>query len=64
MFQGHDDDGDGKVTVAEFQKRYKDLVSRMDRNDDGAFSKEDAQRMMRDDDDDGDRHHGRHGRDL
>jgi Ca2+-binding EF-hand superfamily protein len=65
MFQGHDDDGDGKVTVAEFQKRYKDLVARLDRNDDGVFSKEDTRRRFgRDDDDDDRRGHGRHGRDL
>lgn len=43
-FQAHDSDGDGQVTVAEFQKRFKNLVARLDRNDDGAYSNDDKRR--------------------
>jgi Ca2+-binding EF-hand superfamily protein len=37
-FQEHDDDGDGQVTVVEFNERYTDLVERFDRNGDGQLS--------------------------
>ena len=39
-FQAHDSNGDGEITVAEFQKRFKNIVARMDRNDDGAYSRD------------------------
>lgn len=60
-FQAHDDDGDGKVTVAEFQKRFKNLVARLDRNDDGAYSPDDDRKPH----EEFRRHHeGPRGRDL
>ncbi|MEL7088498.1 MAG: hypothetical protein AAGL98_08685, partial [Planctomycetota bacterium] len=43
-FQAHDDDGDGVVTVEEFNEEFSGIVDRFDRNDDGALSEEDRQR--------------------
>ncbi|MGE4247683.1 MAG: EF-hand domain-containing protein, partial [Parvibaculaceae bacterium] len=40
-FQRFDRDGDGKVTLEEYQRPLSEIVERMDRNDDGAISKED-----------------------
>lgn len=40
-FQSHDDDGDGFVTVAEFSHPYDKVVRLMDRNGDGAISRDD-----------------------
>jgi Ca2+-binding EF-hand superfamily protein len=40
-FQRHDGDGDALVTLEEFQKRFRNLVARLDRDDDGAFSRDD-----------------------
>ncbi len=40
-YQRHDADGDGSVTAEEFNARFSGLVERMDRNDDGALSRED-----------------------
>ena len=42
--QGHDDDGDAKLTPAEFNKRLSRLVERMDRNDDGVLDNNDRRR--------------------
>ena len=53
-FQAHDDDGDGLVTVVEFNERFDDLVTRLDRNDDGAVTKDELQRRHRDRDRDRD----------
>lgn len=53
-FQAHDDDGDGKVTPAEFNERFADLVRRHDRNGDGKVDQADrgGRHMMHGDDDD------------
>ena len=40
-FQQHDDDGDGLVTVEEFNEEFERLIERFDRNDDGILNKED-----------------------
>ncbi|MEO0911833.1 MAG: hypothetical protein AAFY59_02420 [Pseudomonadota bacterium] len=47
QFQRHDDDGDGIVTVEEFNERTRNLVSRMDRNGDDALSRDDMRRGAR-----------------
>lgn len=39
-FQAHDRDGDGNVTVEEFQRRFNDLVSEHDQNGDGAITRD------------------------
>ncbi len=44
QFQRHDDDGDGAVTTAEFGEDFAGMVERMDRNDDGVLSEDDARR--------------------
>jgi len=40
-FQGHDDDGDGKVTAEEFGERFADMVKFMDTNGDGILDESD-----------------------
>lgn len=57
QFQGHDANGDGIVTVAEFTAAYANLIARLDRNGDGVFNAEDHAAMMQHDDDD-ERHIG------
>lgn len=52
-FQRHDDDGDAAVTAAEFQERFKNFVARADRNEDGAFTRDDIRKRG---------HKGRRGR--
>lgn len=44
QFQAHDDDGDGLVTVEEFNERFVNLVERRDRNDDGVLNADDLKR--------------------
>jgi hypothetical protein len=44
-FQAHDDDGDGLVTIEEFNEEFAGLVERLDRNEDGAVNADD--RMVR-----------------
>ena len=53
-FQALDADGDGQVTAAELDRRFGDIVSRMDRNDDGQLNQDDRPRRghWSDDDDD------------
>ena len=41
-FQQHDDDGDGRVTVGEFNEEFQRLIERYDRNSDGILNKEDS----------------------
>ena len=53
QFQGHDADGDGKVTTEEFGERTKYMVLRRDRNGDGVLNQDDLRRMGR---------HGKRGR--
>lgn len=43
-FQAFDDDGDGAITAAELEDRFGDVVSRLDRNGDGALSPDDRGR--------------------
>lgn len=43
-FQGHDADGDGKVTAEEFGKRFANMVKYMDSNDDGVLDETDMRR--------------------
>ena len=43
-FQGHDSDGDGKVTGEEFGERFADMVKFMDSNDDGVLDESDMRR--------------------
>lgn len=43
-FQAHDENGDGQVTSEEFAAQLSDLVARLDRNGDGALSREDMRR--------------------
>lgn len=50
-FQRHDTDGDAVVTVEEFGARFANMIERLDRNNDGALSKEDRRQ----------RHEGRRG---
>lgn len=40
-FQGHDANGDGKVTGEEFGERFADMVKFMDSNDDGVLDESD-----------------------
>lgn len=56
-FQRHDTDGDAVVTVEEFGARFANLVERMDRNGDGAISKDDRPKRSEG------RRGGRHGQD-
>ena len=56
-FQNLDADGDGIVTQAEFSKPFSGMVKFMDRNGDGALSRDDMGRhgkWMKDDNDDND----------
>ncbi len=46
-FQGLDEDGDGVVTKAELDARFGAIVERMDQNNDGALSQDDAGRGHR-----------------
>lgn len=46
-FQYIDEDGDAAITVDEFLKPYADTVERMDRNGDGAISRDDRTGRMR-----------------
>ncbi len=55
QFQEHDADGDGKVTVEEFGKRYARMIERMDRNGDGVLDEEDGKMRRRHRGDDGER---------
>lgn len=43
-FQGHDADGDGKVTAEEFGKRFANMVKYMDSNGDGVLDASDMRR--------------------
>lgn len=43
-FQGHDADGDGKVTAEEFGKRFANMVKYMDSNGDGVLDESDMRR--------------------
>jgi len=54
-FQAHDDDGDGMVTIEEFNENFATLVERRDRNDDGVLNADDIKRP------DGKRGEGPHG---
>jgi Ca2+-binding EF-hand superfamily protein len=53
-FQAHDDDGDGQVTVVEFNESFDGLITRLDRNDDGAVTQDELRRGHRDRDRDRD----------
>jgi len=44
QFQAHDDDGDGLVTVEEFNEQFANLVKRRDRNGDGVINADDTKR--------------------
>jgi len=44
QFQGHDDDGDGQVTIEEFNENFANLVRRNDRNGDGKVDATDVAR--------------------
>ena len=48
QFQAHDDDGDGLVTVEEFNERFANLVKRRDRNGDGVINADDTKGPSRD----------------
>ncbi|MDA0241048.1 MAG: hypothetical protein O3A84_13620, partial [Proteobacteria bacterium] len=54
-FQRHDTDGDAAVTVEEFGARFAKMIERLDRNNDGALSKEDRRQRSEG------RRGGRHG---
>jgi EF hand len=43
-FQAHDDDGDAVITVEEFAEPYDRMVSRLDRNGDGALTPDELHR--------------------
>jgi Ca2+-binding EF-hand superfamily protein len=43
-FQAHDDDGDALITVEEFAEPYDRMVSRLDRNGDGALTPDELRR--------------------
>jgi len=43
-FQRFDRDGDGQITLEEYQRPMEDFVERFDRNDDQALSRDDMQR--------------------
>lgn len=47
-FQAHDDDGDGSVTVEEFNEEFANVIDRRDRNGDGMLNADDTKRPMRD----------------
>ena len=44
LFQDFDEDGDGVISSAELDERVAHVVERMDRNDDGALTREDGPR--------------------
>ena len=46
-FQAHDDDGDALVTTEEFTESLGRIIARMDHNDDGALSRDDARERSR-----------------
>ena len=48
VFQALDEDGSGKVTKAELDERVRDVVERLDRNDDGRIDRDDRGRRGRD----------------
>ena len=52
-FQEQDDDGDAKVTSAEYGERFAHMVEMMDRNGDGVLDRTDMHRRHRMQDDDG-----------
>lgn len=52
-FQDHDNDGDGKVTRAEFGRQLARIVKHMDRNGDGIIDESDMRRRHADAEDDG-----------
>jgi Ca2+-binding EF-hand superfamily protein len=56
-FQAHDDDGDGRVTAAEFGEDYSRILSRLDDDDDGTVTREELREQMED------RHRDHDGRD-
>lgn len=43
-FQSHDDDGNGSVTIEEYNEKFVTLIERRDRNDDGVLNAEDVKR--------------------
>lgn len=43
-FQKHDNDGDGKITEADFSSRYNRMMKWMDRNGDGKVDRDDVHR--------------------
>jgi Ca2+-binding EF-hand superfamily protein len=47
-FQAHDDDGDGKVTAAEFGEDYSGVIGRLDRDGDGAVTMDEIRSRFRD----------------
>ena len=46
-FQANDTDGDGSVTIVEFQARFADLVEDLDRNGDGELTRDELRRPGR-----------------
>jgi Ca2+-binding EF-hand superfamily protein len=46
-FQGHDDDGDGKITQEEFGRHFANMVRYMDSNCDGVLDENDMGRRHR-----------------
>lgn len=44
QFQGHDDDGDGAITIEEFNENFANMVRRADRNGDGKIDATDVAR--------------------
>jgi Ca2+-binding EF-hand superfamily protein len=64
-FQRHDDDGNGLVTTEEFNDPFANMVTRMDRNDDGILSGEELRpKRHRDISDRRGSRHDRHKRDT
>jgi Ca2+-binding EF-hand superfamily protein len=61
MFQGMDKDGDLTVTAEEHAERSRNMIERMDRNDDGVISKADFKRGGKDCGRGGRGHHGHQG---
>lgn len=47
-FQALDDDGDAMVTIEEFVEPYGRMVQRLDRNEDGAITRDDMRRRPQD----------------
>jgi hypothetical protein len=46
-FQANDEDGDGSVTIVEFQARFADIVENLDRNGDGELTRDELRRPGR-----------------